>query len=266
MLCVRLLCFTGLLLALASRTPADTPSSAPLQIMRTRHIAVQVKLNGHGPFRMVLDTGSPVTFISRKVAQKIGLMTAEAASRPALMGMGGQGTLKTVEIGCAVTKDLGVLILDHPVIDLVSEVEGPVAGIVGFSFFARFKTTIDYAASRVTFAPSAYAPEDAVRTIMAKLFSAGGKPPVIAPAGLWGMDVEQAKEGVRVTQVYEGGAAHAAGIKPGDRIATVEGRWTDTLNDCFTAASYVKPGQTAAVKVLRGGSTLELSVQPRAGI
>jgi hypothetical protein len=256
----------GLLLTVGKPIAADLPGPVPLQIMRTRHIAVQVKLNGKGPYRMILDTGSPVTFISRKVAKELGLISADAANRPVLMGMGGQSTVKTVEVGGAVAKNLGILILDHPVISLVSEVEGPIAGIVGFSFFARFKTTIDYVASQVSFAPSAYVPEDAIQGIMARLFNAGSKPPVIAPAALWGMDVEPANGVVLVARVYPDGAAHEAGIKPGDRIATIEGRWTDTLNDCFAAASYVKPGQTAEVNIVRNGSSLSLSVRPRAGI
>jgi S1-C subfamily serine protease len=57
-----------------------------------------------------------------------------------------------------------------------------------------------------------------------------------------------------------------AGLKPGDRVLTIDGRWTDTLADLFAAAGYVKPGTTAPVVVKRDGKEVELKVKPMAGL
>ena len=43
--------------------------------------------------------------------------------------------------------------------------------------------------------------------------------------------------------VLAGGPAAAGGLKAGDRILTIDGRWTDTLGDAYVAAGFAKPGQ-----------------------
>ena len=47
-------------------------------------------------------------------------------------------------------------------------------------------------------------------------------------------------------------AADKAGVKRGDRMLTMDGRWTDSLADLYEAAGYVKPGAKVTVKVKRG--------------
>ena len=45
-----------------------------------------------------------------------------------------------------------------------------------------------------------------------------------------------------IKEVLPGGAAAVAGLQANDRLLTLDDRWTDSLTDCYTAASYVKPG------------------------
>ena len=47
-----------------------------------------------------------------------------------------------------------------------------------------------------------------------------------------------------IKEVLPGSPAAAAGLKVGDRLLTLDGRWTDSLADLYTAAGYVKPGET----------------------
>ncbi len=63
-----------------------------------------------------------------------------------------------------------------------------------------------------------------------------------------------------------GSPAEAAGLKAGDRLLTIDGRWTDTLVDLYTAAGYVKPGATAPVVVQRDGKEMTLKVKPASGL
>src|SRR5688572_18895142 len=97
----RLLCVLALGLLSAPAVQA-----APLSLMKTRHTAVQVRVNGAGPFRLIFDTGSPVTFFSNAAALKAGLLSAEQAKRPALLGLRGRTVAKTVEIGGTVVRDI----------------------------------------------------------------------------------------------------------------------------------------------------------------
>src|ERR1051325_588030 len=59
---------------------AQKPITIPLEILRTGHAAVKVSINGKGPFRLALDTGSPVTFVSNTCAVKVGLLSREEAA------------------------------------------------------------------------------------------------------------------------------------------------------------------------------------------
>src|SRR5262245_54331032 len=63
---------TALSAALAAVMPhtafAQKPIVIPLEVLRTGHVAVKVNINGKGPFRLALDTGSPVTFVSNACA------------------------------------------------------------------------------------------------------------------------------------------------------------------------------------------------------
>jgi S1-C subfamily serine protease len=73
-------------------------------------------------------------------------------------------------------------------------------------------------------------------------------------------------DGIDIVSVRPGSSAEAAGLKPRDRLLTIDGRWTDSLTDTFQAAAAVKPGRAAALKVRRGGQELELKVAPRPGL
>ena len=79
-------------------------------------------------------------------------------------------------------------------------------------------------------------------------------------------DADDDADGVTVTTVLPGSAADSAGLKSGDRLLTLDSRWTDSLADLFTAAGYVEPGKSAVVVVKRGDKKLELKVKPAAGL
>ena len=51
----------------------------------------------------------------------------------------------------------------------------------------------------------------------------------------------------------------------GDRLLTLDGRWTDSLPDLYEAAGHARPGAAAVLKVKRGGKELELKVTPLKG-
>jgi S1-C subfamily serine protease len=77
---------------------------------------------------------------------------------------------------------------------------------------------------------------------------------------------EDEDPGVTVTKVLAGSPAAESGLKEGDRLLTLNGRWTDSVADTFTAASFVKPGTTVSIVVKRGGKELTLKVKPISGL
>lgn len=252
---------------LATQTSfAQKPIAVPLEILRTGHAAVKATINGKGPFRLALDTGSPVTFVSNFCASKAGILTKEEADSHALFQL--PRTVDTIEVGGAKLKDLSVMVIDHPTIQMIGQVEGQIDGIVGFSFFSHYRMTLDYAARKVILEPTDYQPEDIFASLMNRFMSDQPARKIIAPAGLWGIRFgeRQGDTGIAVKAVYPGSAAEKAGLKAGDVVTSIDGRWTTSVLDAAEAAKWVKPGQAAVVKFLRDGQQKEAAVVPRAGM
>jgi hypothetical protein len=264
------------LLALAPPAPAqdrEMPRAVkvPFELLKTQHMLVNVRINGEGPFDLIFDTGAPVTLLNNKVGKAAGLVDKKAKgnSVPLFPGMGHKA--KTLQIGDVKAADVPVVVMDHPLLTLMSKHVRPVDGIVGFSFFARYKMTIDYQAKEMTFVPTSYQPQDTM-TKMLSLLSGGqkAKTKILAPAGQWGFSVEKEKgdedAGVAVKTVLPSSAAAVAGLKAGDRLLTLDGHWTDTVADTYAAAAAVRPGTAARVVVRRDGKEVELTVTVRPGL
>jgi S1-C subfamily serine protease len=133
--------------------------------------------------------------------------------------------------------------------------------------------SIDYEKKLMTFEPGEYVPGDVMKALMEKMMapkSVREAPRILAPAGLFGLKVDKAKDdetaGVTVKDVMPDSAAAAAGFKAGDRLLTLDGRWTDTINDCFLAAGLVKLDTPVVAQVLRDGKKMQLKVTVRAGL
>jgi hypothetical protein len=263
-----------LLLFAAGAARADEPAPAPalvkvpFEILKSKHMAVMVKVNGQGPFRLIFDTGAPYNLLSRKVAGAAGL----GKKKPGLALPGlGMYKVNTLQLGDVRVENLQAMVFDHPTVKLLAKHVGPLEGIVGFSFFARYKVTIDYQKKELTFVPTKYRPPDAVERMMAMLFSDKSREQtVLAPAGVWGFRVGKkegdTEPGVTVKSVLEGSPAAAAGLRAGDRLLTLAGRWTDTVADCYRAAGHARPGSAATLGIQRNGKEMELTVNVKAGL
>jgi hypothetical protein len=241
---------------------------APIAVTRTRHTVVDARVNGAGPFRLVLDTGSPITLVSGRAALAAGLQTKEQAARPTLMGIRGFRRAREIAVGEASVPDVTVVVMDHPIVELLSSVDGPIDGILGYSWFGRFRMVLDYSGATITLTPTNHRPEDALTTMVVRVGGAISRRVLVAPAGLWGLALGPADDagGLPVRAVARGSAAAAAGLRPGDRLLSIDGRWTDSALDCAAAAMEHRPGRAVPVRIRRGGTELELRVVPRHGL
>jgi PDZ domain/Aspartyl protease len=255
----------------------DKPITVPFEMLKTGHITVMVKVNGKGPYKLIFDTGAPLTLVNNKVAKEAGLL--EGVKKPlfAPFGSMGEAKIEMLEVGDQKADNVSAMVMDHPTVEAISKAflkeAGPIDGIVGFPFFARFKMTLDYKEKTLTFMPNGYKPPDVIKAMTAALTSELTNPEtvkILSPAGQWGfLPVKDDKDddaGVTVKEVFPGGAAAAAGLKAGDRLLTIDGRWTDSIPDLYRAAEYVKPGATAPVTVQRDGKELTLKVKPTTGL
>lgn len=252
-----------LALLLTAAGIAVEPATVPFEVLKTRHVTLMVKVNGKGPYRVLFDTGAPLNVLSREVARECGLNTGDEP--------GSRVKVRSLEVGELKADDVPVVILDHPAAVALSRTAGPVHGILGFAFFGRYRMTLDYQARQMTFVPSGFDPPDTLQSLLATLAS-GSRPTtrVLAPAAQWGLVVDKAADdeeaGVTVQTVRPDSAAAAAGLRPGDRLLTMDGRWTDSVADCYHAAGHVPPDQAVPVVVRRDGREIRLTVRPRSGI
>jgi S1-C subfamily serine protease len=92
----------------------------------------------------------------------------------------------------------------------------------------------------------------------------------LSPTGLWGLKVakDQGDEeaGVKITEVARDGPAARAGLQAGDRLLILDDRWTDSVNDCYAAASSAPVDADVVVLVRRNGSEQEIKVKPVKGL
>jgi len=258
----------------AQETTKQEPAkkiTVPFELIKTQHMVINVKINGKGPYRLVFDTGAPDSLVSNKVANEAGLK-GKGGGIP-LFGARGQAKISELEIGDLKASDVSTMILDHPTVQAIASFVGPIEGIIGFTFYARYNMTIDYEKKVMTFEPNDYKPGDVMDMMMKKMMASKAvreAPRILAPAGLIGIRAEKAKDdeeaGVVVKDVMADSAAAKAGFKMGDRLLTLDGRWTDTLTDLYLASGLIALDRPIAARVLRDGKKMDLKLTVRPGL
>ncbi|WP_435008617.1 PDZ domain-containing protein [Tundrisphaera lichenicola] len=261
-------------LALAQDAPAPEakqgPAKVPFELVASNHMVVKAKVNGKGPYRLVFDLGAPITLLGNKAAEESGTI-AKDAPKSFLMAMRGEGQIKTLEVGDLKAKDIPVIVLDHPTLKVLGGFLGrPLDGIIGFTFFARYRTTIDYQAKMMTLEPVDFEVRDLVKELPDRLMGPKvARRRVLAPAGLLGLtlgDPVKDGSGIAIRAVRPGSPAETAGLRPGDVLTTLDGRWTTSLADAYAAAHGSTPGQSVEAVVLRDGQEVRVQVKPVGGI
>ena len=247
------------------------PARVPFEMLPSNHMVVSATINGKGPYRLVFDLGAPITLLGNRAGEASGVVKKETP-KSFLMGMRGEAKIDAMKVGNLSTEDIPVIVADHPVLKALAGFLGrPLDGIIGYTFFARYKTTIDYQAKQMTFEPV----DHKIRDLLASLPDRLAGPKVatertLAPAGLWGLVVGDptggvASPGIPVVAVTPDSPAAAAGLRPGDILTALDGRWTASLTDAYAAAASA-PAGPLSVMVLREGKEMTLAVTPREGI
>ena len=142
-----------------AKKPEVKPITVPFELMRSRHMAVEVKINGKGPYRLIFDTGEPTNLINNKLAKEAGV-TKKGDKGPACPSSAcGIKTMDTVEIGGVKLDKVPVVVMDHPTVTAISNAQGP-SRASSASHSSRYKTVVDYEKRELTFTPNGYVPGD----------------------------------------------------------------------------------------------------------
>jgi serine protease DegQ len=248
----------------------QTRFEVPYKLTETQHVLVRAKINGKGPFNMILDTGAPAVFITKTLAKKAGVDVDDK----------GWGNLNSFEVegGLAVAK------VKTRVQDLV-QLDGmnsmglagvELHGVIGYNVLAQFRIEYDFTADKLAFdrlvgfsppAPEKIKAEggDDIQSMgpMIKMLAAltGMKPNFeTAPRGFVGVEFDDAGGSVVVKKVYPGSPAEKAGIKSGDVIEGVKAVNIESGKDVARALAKAGIGTKLTFTVKRGDKSEEIGV------
>lgn len=254
-----------------AKNPGASKSTVPFRMLPSNHMVVRARINGKGPYRLVFDLGAPITLLSNKTAEDSGTIKANAP-RSLLFGMRGEAEVAKLEVGNLSAEKVPVMVFDHPVLKALGNFTGqPLDGIIGYTFFAHYRTTIDYKARTMTFEPVDFEVRDMIKDLQKRLAAPKiARHIVLAPGGVWGLSLGEPAgglevKGVPVVGIVAGSPAEKAGLKPGDLITTIDGRWTVSVSDAYVAAAGAPAGRSVTVIVLRAGKEESLKVTPSEG-
>jgi predicted aspartyl protease len=131
--------------------------SAPLDIAHDKPF-VMVMVNGKGPFRFVIDTGTGgEAFVTRELAAQLGL---PVTGQVRLSDPSGQGAQRAPIVSIQSLKVAGVEFTAVKAVEhSLSEQDGECEGLLGFRLFRDFLLTIDFPNRRMMLASGALAPD-----------------------------------------------------------------------------------------------------------
>lgn len=257
-----------LLLTNLAQPENENPVRVPFEILRTGHMVVSVKVNGQGPFRLIFDTGAPVTIISSKVANQSGIKPSSKISLP-IFGNGGQVSIKKMEAGDCSSEDIQAILMDHPTVAVISRFFGPIEGILGYTFFSKYQITIDYKEKLMTFSKTNHQAEDVLRKMVNNLMMRNQKPRLTVARAFWGFDArasEPGKETVTITSVLAKSPAEDAGLLAGDQLVDINGVWIYRLADLFLVFQNSLPNAESTMIIHRDGKPRVIKITPKTGI
>jgi len=149
----------GLLLAIP--TPAQPViHSASMEVLNGKPYVLAL-VNGRGPFRFILDTGTGGdAIVTSQLVSALNLPEAGKVRLNDPSGKGGRSaSLRLIDTLSVAGADFhAIKAVEHPLI----QAEGSCDGVLGFTLFKNVLLTLDYPASRVTFAEGHLIPDDGV--------------------------------------------------------------------------------------------------------
>ncbi|MCI0703800.1 MAG: PDZ domain-containing protein [Planctomycetia bacterium] len=257
-----------------------TKYEIPYRLTDTKHIMVRVKINGKGPFNMVVDTGAPAIFIPKTVAKKANVKAKEKEKEKGLVDFDSF----EIEGGLKVEKAKG------RVEDLV-QLDGmnglglagvELHGVIGYNVLARYRIEYDLTADKLVFEPlPKFDPPPLVPLggkggtdiqsmgPMVKMLAAmlGIKPNFeTVPRGFTGLEFKEADGKVTIQSVLPGSPAEKAGLKAGDVITSVKTVSIDSGKDLTRALAKAGVGTKWRFYITRGGKEQEIVVELGKGL
>lgn len=237
----------------------------PYRLTETNHFIVRTRINGKGPFNLVVDTGAPALFLAKEAAASAGLQTNDRRYFTRIDRITFEGGAELEDVQARVEdifQVVGMNALGLPGVRI--------DGMLGFNVLARYKIEIDPTDDRMTWTRLDYNPKDmpdpgrrgnnAPAEVQAMSLLGGvaklaavfvGKQPEdqLIPRGFLGIELEEVDGNVKVSAVLPGSAAEDSGITEGDRIVRVIGSEVGSLVEASQAVAKIEPGDRVELHV-----------------
>jgi serine protease DegQ len=252
-----------------------TRVEVPYRLTDTKHLMVRTKINGKGPFNLIVDTGAPAVFITKNVAKKAG-------GKPDEKGWLNFDSFE-LEGGLKVEKTRGrvedLVQLDGMNSMGLAGVE--LHGVIGYQVLAKYRVEYDLTSDKLVFEPLKFTPPELVPLggkgnegiqsmgPMVKMLAAmlGLKPNFeMVPRGFVGIEYDEADGKVTIKTVLPGSPAEKAGLKAGDIITSVKTVSIDSEKDLTRALAKAGVGTKWRFYVTRGGKEEEIVVELGKGL
>lgn len=273
------------LLALAPAGAGDDKTSPeknktyeiPYKLTIPNHIVVRAKINGKGPFNLILDTGAPALILATKAAQKAGVTASDRT----------WATLDRLEIEGGLKMPKTQARIETPF-----QLEGmngmglaglEIHGLMGYQALAKYRMEIDFTKHKMAWTELDYKPAKPLGMggkgggaggleIMGSMMKTIGQflgrrsTPEVTLRGFHGMTLVEGDEYPKVESVLEKGPAGAAGLKAGDVVKKVNGRTVTNVGDVLRVARTLRPGKQVKLTVQRDSEAKEITVTTGEGI
>ena len=148
--------------AAAETTSTDGATLASLPIELTRRGAVvQASVNGEGPYRLIVDTGAEVTFLSHEIAGSLGDEVTVIRSTEDIYDRNASEKA-TIRVASITLGDLTLQDVPAVVVDMSSIFgeDETAKGLLGFPVFADYLLTIDFPGERLRVSGGELPPSD----------------------------------------------------------------------------------------------------------
>ncbi len=247
----------------------------PYRLTDTKHLMVRTKINGKGPFNLIVDTGAPAVFITKNVAKKAGAKEGEKGWVD-FDSFELEGGLKVAKVRGRI-EDL--VQLDGMNGMGLAGVE--LHGVIGYNVLAKYRIDYDLTSDRLAFELLAFDPPpllplggkggEGIQSMgpMVKMLTAmlGIKPNFeTAPRGFTGIEYDEKDGKVTIKAVLAGSPAEKAGLKAGDLITSVKTDSIESGKDLSRALAKAGVGTKWRFYVTRGGKDEEVVVELGKGL
>lgn len=265
--------------------PASLPSTAqrgqptaefhvPYRLTAAKHVLVRAKVNGKGPYNLILDTGAPFLVLAKKFAEPLGVTLEN--NWTTLDRLDIEGGVKLEGVQCR--------------FDDLFQLEGmnglgmagiEIHGLAGYPILSRYRITYDFTKPKLTWVATNYTPTELpkhgrggapggldtlgqVMKSVGKFFGMNRIAPA-GPRGFLGLTARDMGDGIEIVSVVSQGPAAKAGLHPGNRIESVAGKAVRSLTDLSDSLSRVGPGERLVVTIAHADGPREVTITTGTG-